>query len=225
LITRFLRKFRFESFQRVPTLRPFASGWPSGGQSFATLRYKYIIRIFAHLFAMLLRNAADSDLEAVQAIYAYWVTHGTGSFELDPPSVEEMGKRRADVLSRGLPYLIAEDGGKVCGYAYANWFRPRPAYRFSVENSVYVHPDLRRGGVARLLMAELMTRCEQAGSRQMVAVIGDSANAGSIGLHTAMGFRHIGVLQSTGWKFGRWLDTVYMQRELGLGDASAPASL
>lgn len=171
---------------------------------------------------MLLRNAIDADLPAIQAIYAHWVTTGTGSFELDPPSVEEMGKRRADVLSRGLPYLVADDGGRVAGYAYANWFRPRPAYRFSVENSVYVHPERRRGGVARLLMAELMTRCEQAGARQMVAVIGDSGNAGSIGLHTSMGFRHIGTLQSTGWKFDRWLDTVFMQRELGVGDHAAP---
>jgi L-amino acid N-acyltransferase YncA len=170
---------------------------------------------------MLLRNAIDADLGAIQSIYAHWVTHGTGSFELDPPTLEEMSKRRADVLSKGLPYLVAEAGGAVQAYAYANWFRPRPAYRFSVENSVYVHPDMRRSGVARLLMTELMTRCEQAGARQMVAVIGDSANTGSVGLHTAMGFRHIGILKSTGWKFDRWLDTVFMQRELGLGDKRA----
>lgn len=174
---------------------------------------------------MLVRNAADADLPAIQSIYAHWVTHGTGSFELDPPTEDEMGKRRADVLSKALPYLIAEDAGVVQAYAYANWFRPRPAYRFSVENSVYVHPDARRSGVARLLMAELMTRCEQAGARQMVAVIGDSANTGSVGLHTAMGFRLIGTLQSTGWKFDRWLDTVFMQRQLGLGDTSAATTL
>lgn len=173
---------------------------------------------------MLLRNATDADLPAIQSIYAHWVTHGTGSFELDPPTLAEMSNRRADVLGKGLPYLIAEEGGALQAYAYANWFRPRPAYRFSVENSVYVHPDARRNGVARLLMAELMTRCEQAGGRQMVAVIGDSANLGSVGLHTAMGFRHIGTLQSTGWKFDRWLDTVFMQRQLGLGDSSAATS-
>ena len=171
---------------------------------------------------MLLRNAIDADIPAIQSIYAYWVTHGTGSFELDPPTADEMSLRRGDVLSKGLPYLVAEEAGSVRAYAYANWFRPRPAYRFSVENSVYVHPEARRGGVARLLMAELMTRCEQAGARQMVAVIGDSANTGSVGLHTAMGFRPIGILQSTGWKFNRWLDTVFMQRALGLGDTSAP---
>ncbi len=170
---------------------------------------------------MLLRNATDTDLAAIQAIYAHWVNHGTGSFELTPPTVDDMATRRADVLSKGLPYLVAEDAGQVCGYAYANWFRPRPAYRFSVENSVYVHPDARRGGVARLLMVELLARCEQAGARQMIAVIGDSANTGSIGLHAAMGFHHVGTMQSTGWKFDRWLDTVFMQRQLGLGDTTA----
>jgi L-amino acid N-acyltransferase YncA len=175
---------------------------------------------------MLLRSATDADLSAIQAIYSHWVSTGTGSFELEAPTVDEMGRRRADVLSRGLPYLVAEAHGVVAGYAYANWFRPRPAYRFSVENSVYVHPDQRRGGVARLLMLELMARCEMVGARQMVAVIGDSANAGSIGLHKALGFRHIGTLQSTGWKFDRWLDTVLMQRALGAGDSqSAPAGV
>lgn len=171
---------------------------------------------------MLLRSATDADIPAVQAIYAYWVNHGTGSFELTPPTNDEMRTRRADVLSKGLPYLVAESGGGVVGYAYANWFRPRPAYRFSVENSVYVHPDARRAGVAQVLMVELMTRCEQAGARQMIAVIGDSANAGSIGLHTALGFRMVGTMQSTGWKFDRWLDTVFMQRELGMGDSCPP---
>ena len=172
---------------------------------------------------MLLRNATDDDLIAIQSIYAHWVTHGTGSFELEPPTVDEIAKRRADVLAKGLPYLVAEDTGRVVGYAYANWSRPRPAYRFTVENSVYVDKGSHRGGIARLLMAELLTRCEAAGARQMVAVIGDSANTGSIGLHTAMGFEHIGTLRSTGWKFGRWLDTVFMQRPLGLGDGTAPA--
>ena len=172
---------------------------------------------------MLLRSAVDSDLPAIHAIYAHWVTHGTGSFELEAPSVDEMTRRRADVLAKGLPYLVAETDGQVMGYAYANWFRPRPAYRFSVENSVYVHPDARRGGVARWLMAELLARCEMAGARQMVAVIGDSANSGSVGLHIALGFRHIGTLNSMGWKFDRWLDTVLMQRSLGPGNARPAA--
>jgi len=173
---------------------------------------------------MLLRNATDADLPAIQSIYAHWVNHGTGSFELTPPTVDDMATRCADVLAKGLPYLVAEEAGLVRGYAYANWFRPRPAYRFSVENSVYIHPHARRGGIARLLMAELMTRCEQAGARQMIAVIGDSANAGSIGLHSLLGFRHIGTMQSTGWKFDRWLDTVFMQRQLGAGDTSAASN-
>ena len=173
---------------------------------------------------MLLRNATDADLPAIQSIYAHWVNHGTGSFELTPPTVDDMATRCADVLAKGLPYLVAEEAGLLRGYAYANWFRPRPAYRFSVENSVYIHPLARRGGIARLLMAELMTRCEQAGARQMIAVIGDSANAGSIGLHSLMGFRHIGTMQSTGWKFDRWLDTVFMQRQLGVGDTSAASN-
>ena len=168
---------------------------------------------------MLLRSAVDADLPAIHAIYAHWVAHGTGSFELSVPSLDDMTQRRADVLTKGLPYLVAEVDGHVAGYAYANWFRPRPAYRFSVENSVYVHPDARRSGTARLLMVELVARCEMAGARQMIAVIGDSANTGSVGLHRALGFRPIGVLQSTGWKFDRWLDTVLMQRAVGAGDA------
>lgn len=175
------------------------------------------------LFVMLIRNVTNADFYAVQAIYSHWVLHGTASFEIEPPSLDEMRKRAADVAMRGLPYLIAEDAGKTIGYAYANWFRPRPAYRFCVENSIYILPNLRRGGTARLLMAELISRCERAGARQMVAVIGDSANEASIGLHRAMGFDSIGIIRATGWKFERWLDTVLMQRTLGVGSAQ-PAS-
>jgi phosphinothricin acetyltransferase len=176
---------------------------------------------------LLVRPANDADLAEVTAIYAHHVTHGTGSFELTPPSVAEMTNRRAGVLANGLPYLVAqttgEDAGpRVVGFAYANHFRPRPAYRFSVENSVYVAPEAPRQGIGRLLMAELIARCEAAGCRQMLAVIGDSANAGSIGLHAAMGFRPVGVFRNTGWKFDRWLDTVLMQRPLGLGDGQPP---
>ncbi len=167
---------------------------------------------------MLLRSAVEADLPAIQAIYAHWVTHGTSSFELEAPNLDEMFRRHTDVVAKGLPYLVAEVDGQVMGYAYANWFRPRPAYRYSVENSVYVHPEVRRGGIARLLMVELLARCEMAGARQMIAVIGDSANTGSLGLHNALGFRHIGTLQSTGWKFDRWLDTNLMQCSLGAGD-------
>jgi L-amino acid N-acyltransferase YncA len=171
---------------------------------------------------MLIRNATDDDLAAVQAIYSHWVLNGTASFEIEAPSVDEMRKRRDDVLKKGLPYLCAEHGDAVIGYAYAGSFRPRPAYRFCVEHSVYAHPDARRTGVARLLMVELIARCEQAGARQMVAVIGDSANAASIGLHRAMGFEHVGIIRATGWKFNRWLDTVLMQRTLGVGASTPP---
>jgi L-amino acid N-acyltransferase YncA len=174
---------------------------------------------------MLIRNVTDADTEIVQSIYAHWVLHGTASFELEPPSVDEIRKRRDDVLAKGLPYIVAEWDGTVVGYAYANWFRPRPAYRFCVENSIYVSKDARRGGIARMLMAELIVRCEQAGARQMVAVIGDSSNAASIGLHAAMGFEHVGIIRGTGWKFDRWLDTVIMQRTLGVGSTTAASSI
>jgi L-amino acid N-acyltransferase YncA len=167
---------------------------------------------------MLIRPAIDNDIQAIQTIYAYWVANGTASFELEAPDASEIVKRRADVLSKGLPYLVAEDSGCVVGYAYANWFRPRPAYRFCVENSIYVDASVRRSGVARLLMSELISRCEQAGARQMIAVIGDSANVPSIKFHASIGFEHVGVIRSTGWKFNRWLDTVLMQRTLGSGD-------
>ncbi len=170
---------------------------------------------------MLLRNATESDVTTIQSIYAHWVRYGTGSFEIEPPDVAEMSRRRAEILSKGLPYLVAEHQGSVMGFAYANSFRPRPAYRFTVENSVYVHPDALRLGMARLLMAELLTRCEQWGARQIIAVIGDSANEKSIGFHAQMGFRHMGTLHATGWKFGRWLDTVMMQRALGKGSSEA----
>ena len=146
---------------------------------------------------------------------------GTGTFETEVPTVEEMGRRRAEVLGRSLPWLVAERDGSVLGYAYANYFRPRLAYRFCVEDSIYLAPAAQGQGVGRLLLAELMARCEAAGARQMLAVIGDAANAGSVGVHTAMGFAHTGVLKSAGWKFGRWLDVVLMQRTLGLGDSVA----
>ena len=170
----------------------------------------------------LIRPSTPHDLPAITRLYAHHVLHGSGSFEIDPPDLVEMTRRREEVLSRGLPYLVAEHEGQVVGYAYANVFRPRPAYRFAVENSVYVDATRPRAGVGRALMQALIARCETAGMRQMVAVIGDSANQGSIGLHTALGFQPAGVLRSTGWKHGRWLDTVFMQRPLGCGDTQAP---
>lgn len=172
---------------------------------------------------LLLRPSTEADLPAIQAIYAHAVEHGTGTFETEVPSVEDMGRRRAEVLSRHLPWLVAERGGQVLGYAYANYFRPRLAYRFCVEDSIYLAPAAQGQGVGRLLLAELIARCEAAGSRQMLAVIGDADNAGSIGVHTALGFQHTGVLKSAGWKFGRWLDVVLMQRTLGPGDSTEAA--
>ena len=173
--------------------------------------------------ALTLRPSTEADLPAIQAIYAQAVEHGTGTFETEVPSVEEMGRRRAEVLGRKLPWLVAERGGEVLGYAYANYFRPRLAYRFCVEDSIYLAPAAQGQGVGRLLLAELIARCEAAGARQMLAVIGDAHNAGSVGVHTALGFQHTGVLKSAGWKFGRWLDVVLMQRTLGPGDSTGAA--
>jgi len=171
----------------------------------------------------LLRPALDADLPAIQAIYAHAVLHGTGTFETEVPDITEMTRRRAEVLSRGLPWLVAERDGVVLGYAYANYFRPRMAYRFCLEDSIYLAPEAQGQGLGRLLLAELIARCEALGARQMLAVIGDADNAGSVGVHTALGFEHTGVLKSAGWKFDRWLDVVLMQRTLGPGDSRAPA--
>jgi phosphinothricin acetyltransferase len=134
-----------------------------------------------------------------------------------------MAARRADVLSRGLPFLVAEREGRIVGFAYGNWFKPRLAYRYSVEDSVYVAPELQRKGLGRALLAELLLRCEAAGSRKMIAIIGDSANAGSVGVHLALGFEEVGKIQSCGWKFGAWRDIVIMQKTLGAGDSCDPA--
>ena len=168
--------------------------------------------------ALILRPSTPADLPAITAIYTEAVLHGTGTFELEPPDDTEMARRRDDVLCKGLPWLVAERGDQVLGYAYANTFRPRKAYRFCLEDSIYLHPDARGQGLGRLLLTELIGRCEAAGARQMLAVIGDAANAGSIGVHAALGFEHTGVLKASGWKFGRWLDVVLMQRALGVGD-------
>lgn len=175
--------------------------------------------------ALILRPSEDADLPAIQQIYGHAVLHGTGTFETEVPDATEMARRRAEVLGRGLPWLVAEREGRILGYAYANYFRPRLAYRFCLEDSIYLHPDAQGQGVGRLLLAELIARCEAAGARQMLAVIGDSANQGSIGVHTALGFEHTGILKSSGWKFGRWLDVVLMQRQLGTGDTTNPETL
>lgn len=170
-----------------------------------------------------LRDCGPADIPAIAAIYGHWVTHGVASFELEPPDAEEMGRRRAAILAGGYPYLVAEDeGGRVVGYAYASAWRTRPAYRFGCENSVYVAPDAGRGGVGRAMLGALIARCEARGLRLMVAVIGDSGNAPSIGLHRAMGFTPAGLLPATGWKHGRWVDTVLMTRPLGPGATTPP---
>lgn len=171
----------------------------------------------------ILRPSRDEDLAAITAIYGHHVLHGTGTFETEPPSVTDMGARRADVLGKGLPYLVAEVDGQVQGFAYCNWFKPRPAYRFSAEDSIYVAAGTHRQGLGRALLAELCLQAERAGVRKMLAVIGDSANAGSIGVHKALGFHRAGVLKSCGWKFDRWLDVVLMEKALGAGDSSPPA--
>ena len=171
----------------------------------------------------LIRPSQDEDVAAITAIYRHHVLHGTGTFEIDPPSEADMASRRADVLAKGLPYLVAEDKGLVLGFAYCNWFKPRPAYRFSAEDSIYVAPQAHGKGVGRALLNALCEQAEAAGVRKMLAVIGDSANAGSIGVHRALGFSPVGVIQSCGWKFERWLDVVLMEKTLGAGDTTAPA--
>lgn len=171
---------------------------------------------------LVLRPSTEADIEAITAIYAHAVMHGTGTFELDIPSPAEMAQRRQNVLAGGWPWLVAEREGQVIGYAYAQPFRPRRAYRFCLEDSIYLADSARGQGIGTLLLAELITRCEALGARQMLAVIGDSGNEGSIGVHRALGFEHSGVLKNAGWKFDRWLDVVLMQRELGPGAAQAP---
>jgi phosphinothricin acetyltransferase len=171
---------------------------------------------------VLIRPSRADDLAAITAIYGWNVLNGTGTFEIEAPDEAEMARRHADVLSRGLPWLVAERDGRVIGYAYANQFRPRPAYRYALEDSVYLATEAVGRGVGRALLAELLTRCEAAGARQMLAVIGDAANAASVGVHRALGFEPVGTFEAVGWKFDRWLDVVLMQKALGRGAATAP---
>jgi phosphinothricin acetyltransferase len=169
-----------------------------------------------------LRPSADADLPALTAIYGHHVTHGTGTFETTPPTELEMGVRRADVLAKGLPYLVAELQGRVLGFAYCQWFKPRPAYRYSAEDSIYLHPEAAGQRIGHKLLTELARQAQAAGIRKLIAVIGDSANVRSIGVHRAVGFRHVGTIESCGWKFGRWLDIVLMEKALGEGNRTAP---
>jgi L-amino acid N-acyltransferase YncA len=170
-----------------------------------------------------IRPATVADLSAITEIYDHAVRHGTATFELIAPDLAEMRRRFRALTQGGFPYLVATVEGHVAGYAYAGPYRPRPAYRFTVENSIYLRPAIHRRGIGLLLMQRLLGECETRGYRQMIAVIGDSANTGSIGLHTRCGFDMIGTHPNVGLKFGRWLDTVMMQRALGEGAGTIPA--
>jgi L-amino acid N-acyltransferase YncA len=173
----------------------------------------------------LIRPSTELDIPAITAIYAHHVLHGTGTFETDPPTAADMTSRRADVLAKQLPYLVLEQSGQVQGFAYANWFKPRPAYRFSVEDSIYMAEGTGGKGLGKLLLTELLAQLERGGIRKAMAVIGDSANLGSVGVHRACGFTHIGTVKSCGWKFGQWRDIVLMEKTLGLGDSTPAESV
>jgi L-amino acid N-acyltransferase YncA len=169
-----------------------------------------------------LRDATPEDMAQVQAIYSFYVTRSAASFEEEPPSVEEMMRRHGEIVRRGMPYLVAVDHGEVVGYTYAGPWRPRSAYRYTLEDSIYVAPFVQGRGVGRALLGSLIERCTEMGYRRMVAVIGDSANQSSIALHRALGFRQEGVLRGVGLKFGRWVDVVMMHRVLGDDDRPLP---
>ena len=171
----------------------------------------------------LVRPAIADDIAAITAIYAGHVLNGIATFEENPPGAAEMARRHTDVTARGLPYLVAEDQGRVLGYAYAGPYRPRSAYRFTLEDSIYLAPDAAGRGLGRALLTRVLAESTAWGARQMLAVIGDSGNAASIGLHRALGFRHLAVYEAVGFKFGRWVDTVTMQLHLGEGSATLPS--
>lgn len=171
---------------------------------------------------VVLRECFPSDIAEITGIYAHAVLHGTASFEVCPPDSEEMARRQQELVSRGYPYFVAVSGREVVGYAYAGPYRPRPAYSHTVENSVYVRPDVQRRGVGLALLQRLLQEAEARGFRQMVAVIGDAGNHASIRLHERVGFALVGTLHAVGWKHGKWLDVVLMQRALGLGASTGP---
>lgn len=170
----------------------------------------------------IIRPSRDEDVAAITAIYGHHVLHGVASFEEAPPAIDEIGRRRDEILARGLPYLVAEQRDRVVGYCYAGPFRPRIAYRFTVEDSIYIDPDELGRGIGRALLTPLIDRCAALGYRQMIAVIGGRETTASIRLHEALGFTHSGVFEAVGFKFGRWIDTILMQRRLGEGAATLP---
>jgi phosphinothricin acetyltransferase len=171
---------------------------------------------------MIVREATEADASDLAAIYRDAVLHGFGTFEEEPPTAVDMDARRRAVQDKGLPYLVAEVDGRVLGFAYAGPFRPRAAYRYTLEDSVYVSPDAKGQGVGRAVLSAVIEACEALGIRQLMAVIGDTQNAGSIGLHKALGFEQTGVGKSVGFKHGRWVDIVHMQKALNGGDTRAP---
>ncbi|EKE72304.1 GNAT family N-acetyltransferase [Oceanibaculum indicum] len=177
-----------------------------------------------NLDTIVVRDAREADIPAIRAIYAHHVQHGLASFEETPPDEAEMLRRFRTLKEGGFPYLAAELAGDLVGYSYAGQYRPRPAYRYSVEDSVYVRDGMAGKGVGRALLTALLARCTDMGFRQMIAIIGDSGNHGSIGLHQALGFKDVGTIRSVGFKHGRWVDSVLLQRALGEGDTSLPSS-
>lgn len=170
-----------------------------------------------------IRPSTAQDMPEITAIYAHFVLHSTATFETEVPSEQDMATRRQDVLAKGLPYLVITQGNDVMGFAYANWFKPRAAYRFSAENSIYLHRDAAGKGLGKLILAELLTQLERLGIRKVMAVIGGSENLASIGLHKALGFTPAGLIEGAGWKQDRWLDLVLMQRTLGAGTSLQPS--
>lgn len=172
-----------------------------------------------------IRPAHDGDMDAITTLYAHHVLHGTGTFETVPPTCAEMVARRADVTGKGLPYLVVHDTESILGFAYCNWFKPRPAYRYSAEDSIYLAPKALGRGLGRLLLEELTSQAQRAGVHKLIAVIGDSDNHGSIGLHRSCGFKDAGILTACGWKFDRWLDVILMDKAIGMGAGTAPAQL
>lgn len=174
---------------------------------------------------MLIRTVEERDIPAVTAIYGHHVINGLGTFEETPPTAAAMSRRIETVRGLNLPWLVAEDEGKIAGYAYASAFRPRPGYRYTAEDSVYVAPDGMGRGVGRAVLSEVISRCEAVGLRRLLAVIGDSGNEASIGLHRALGFEIVGIARGVGFKHGRWVDIVWMQRPLNEGDQAPPLSV
>lgn len=175
--------------------------------------------------ALRIRDADETDMQAVQAIYTHHVLYGLATFEEEPPTANELNARREGVIASGLPYLVAECEGRILGYCYATAYRPRPAYRYTIEDSVYVAEGYGGRGIGGALLGELIERCETGTWRQMLAVVGHSGNAGSIALHRRLGFETVGTLRSVGFKLGRWVDTVLMQRSLRHGDRTLPATV